>query len=217
MITLLAGFLLWWFKYRKRQTPVVRETDDSGLPEPTGPGWVSGTKTVPQPPPAYRGPDVQRKVESGGVPIHELSSTFGAGAGAQTQHATRGGRQEMSAIPASTRHEMGVKSPVLASAAMAKNPLAPVVPPVAQSSVAPPWETTAEEEFAYGGPASVSSPKTQEELEVERMEQEMAQVKLRKQRLLDVQALEQKEEELKRAIESKRNMGVDTSGGGSSG
>ena len=217
VIALLAGFLLWWFKYRNSQAPVLPEIDDGGLPESTGPGWVSGTKPVSQPLPAYRGADAQRKVESGGVPIHELSFTSGAGAGAQTQYATRGGRQEMSAVPASTRHEMGVQSPVLASAAVAENSVSPVVPPVAQSSIAPPWERTAEEEFAYGGPASVSLPKTQEELEVERMEQEMAQVKLRKQRLLDVQALEQKEEALKRAIESKRNMGAGTSGGGSIG
>jgi hypothetical protein len=210
VIALLAGFLLWWFKYRNSQAPVLRETDDGGLPEPTGPGWVSGTKPVSQPPPAYRGPDAQRRVESGGVPIHELSSTLEAGAGAQTQYATRGGRQEM-------RHEMGVKSPVLASTAVAEKPLSSVALPVAQSSVAPPWERIEGEEFAYGGPVSVSSPKTPEELEVERMEQEMAQVKLRKQRLLDVQALEQREEELKRAIESKRNTGGGAGGGGSSG
>jgi hypothetical protein len=220
-LAILAAFLIWWFKFRDRRPgppagPMLQERDDGGLPEPVGPGWATKDgvgRPVSQPPPAYHGPDAQSRIGAGGIPIHELNSNEGFDA----QRGYGGGRQEMSAIPATPLHELGSKTPTLSPSSVARKPLSPTpsmpsVPAISQtSSFAPPWDRTGEEEFAYSGPVA-AAPKTEEELEVERMEQEMAQVKLRKQRLLDVQMLEEREEELRRKIKERRGRG----GGGPS-
>jgi hypothetical protein len=222
-LAILATFLIGWFKFRDHRPgphagPMIQERDDGGLPEPVGPGWASGPakygvdRPVSQPPPAYHGPDAQSRVGAGGIPIHELNNNEGFGA----QRGYGGARQEMSAIPTTPLHELGSKTPTLSPSSVARKPLsptpsAPSVPAISQTSFTPPWDRTGEEEFAYSGPVA-AAPKTEEELEVERMEQEMAQVKLRKQRLLDVQMLEEREEELRRKIRERRGTG----GGGPS-
>ncbi|KAH8597802.1 hypothetical protein B0O99DRAFT_616824 [Bisporella sp. PMI_857] len=110
-------------------------------------------------------------------------------------------------------------SPSLSTAAIARKPLSPSPEPSASNisspqpstrTSIPPWDTTQDHDFSAYQPQHheiINEERTAEDIEIQRLEEEMAQVKLRKERLQNLQRLEEREEELRRKIEERRGGG----------
>lgn len=163
--------------------PEEQEKDDGGLPE--------NVNSIPELPkhPSYVG------LAAGPNSIHEL-----------TANETNTHEPRAAEIQGTPRHEIDESaeprrelsaSPALPHAAIARKPVSP-------SAVPAPWEDQGYE--AYQNPMS-EPVRTVEDLEIQRLEEEMAQIKLRKERLQSLQLLEEREEELKKEIEQKRKKG----------
>jgi hypothetical protein len=209
LVAIILGLAcLWYFRRRRRnQSPVSGEQQaekyDGGLPEP-----ISTIDELPKAlPPSYQlrvGEFGRVPVEAGGTPIHEMNQGFGEGGrGGNRVHehndGTTGGGQ---------RHELGAVE-------SQRNESSSPQPSTHTSSFPPPWDsnegyscTPSQSYSPQVGTAEIGteqrSANVDEDVELRQMEEEMAQVRQRRERLQSMQELEAREEALKKAIEERR-------------
>jgi hypothetical protein len=210
---LLALGVLWYLRRRKKTQPISSvepEKDDGGLPEPT-------TTLQELAEPGLREKIGSRggiHVEAGGTPIHEIHSSQ-----RRTKHELSANLadnpSELYDAPSSAYHEL------TASHVQPHRSLSPPFPP-APSPIAVPrkpvalaerrpsssprsWENPASSELKP--PQQVALDEGNEAAELARLEEEVARVKLKRQRLQQLQALEAQEEELERSIQEKKKGG----------
>jgi hypothetical protein len=207
------------------------ETHDGGLPEHMS--TLSIFKESKEHPPSYKGSHVeadsspiaemhqdqpstamisspnpashelnadQQRHESGGTPAfpsHELSS--------HQQH------YEASGNPKYASHELPTQAQASsqASASPEQTRNAAPIPPaeaISSSSFPAPWDTSGAAGFEKDlsiGPAEAA---VAEDQELKELEQEVARVQMQKQRLQQMQALEAREEELRRSIAERKKL-----------
>lgn len=216
LVAIILGLAcLWYFRRRRRnQSPVSGEQQvekyDGGLPEP-----ISTIDELPKAlPPSYQlrvGEFGRVPVEAGGTPIHEMNQGFGEGGrGGNRVHehndGTTGGGQ---------RHELGAVESQRNESSSAVVGQSPPQPSTHTSSFPPPWDSN--EGYSYTPSQSYSpqvgtaeigteqrSANVEEDVELRQMEEEMVQVRQRRERLQSMQELEAREEALKKAIEERR-------------
>ncbi|KAH8599508.1 autophagy-related protein 27-domain-containing protein [Bisporella sp. PMI_857] len=193
LLIIIAAVLLgiWW--HRKRN----KEYDDGGLPEHIN-TLSEMQEASPRPPPAYL------KSPSSVYEISADELQHPAAAAIRHEMATYS-KRELSQSPLHL-HEIGSAEP---SPAMPGKPVSP-------SSLAsngnmgpsiPPWDNFHENEVSIHQAARDEPVRTTEDIEIQRMEEEMAQVRLRKERLANLERLEQREAELERAIVDRKRGG----------
>ena len=216
LVTIIFGLAcLWYFRRRRRnQSPVSgeqqAEKNDGGLPEP-----ISTIDELPKAlPPSYQsrvGEFGRVPVEAGGTPIHEMNQGFSEGG--------RGGNQVEERNDGTTgggqRHELGAVASQRNESSSAVVGQSPPQPSTHTSSFPPPWDSN--KGYCYTPSRSYSpqvgtaeigteqrSTNVDEDVELRQMEEEMARVRQRRERLQSMQELEAREEALKKAIEERR-------------
>jgi hypothetical protein len=210
---LLALGVLWYLQRRKKTRPISSlepEKDDGGLPEPT-----TTLQELAEPGSREKiGPRGDIQVEAGGTPIHEIHSSQRI-----TKHELSANLadnpSELYDTPSGAHHELTashVQPPRSLSPAFppASSPIAVPRKPVAPAERSPPsfprsWENPASSEVKP--PQQVALDEGNEAAELARLEEEVARVKLKRQRLQQLQALEAQEEELERSIQEKKKGG----------
>lgn len=194
LIVLVLGVGVFLFLRRRRQqkttagvatgAPYEHEKDDGGLPEN-----VDIILELPKHP-SFIAP------AAASSSLHELNATdatdpYVGRAVELPQTPVHEPRQDLSASP----------PPPLQPAAISQKP----VSPTPAGAIPAPWENPGYERYESNpNPASEPSVRTGEDLDIQRLEEEVAQIALKKQRLQSLQFLEEREEALKREIRKKR-------------
>lgn len=188
----IGGFL--FFRHREKRKlaarnmglPREKEKDDGGLPE--------NVTSIPELPkhPSYSGLAIEPNS------VHELNVNITNQNDPRVAEIQGTPRHEIDE-PEAPRRELSA-SPAPLAAVIARKPVSPTPASVIQA----PWEDQGYGAYQTPGSEPV---RTAEDLEIQRLEEEMAQVKLRKERLQSLQLLEEREEALKKTIEEKKRKG----------
>lgn len=203
LILLIVGIFIF-FRRRKRSVSAEngQENDDGGLPEAVA--TITELKDNSYPPnyPTNR-------AEAGGNQIHEMndndSHKYSQGMRVPPIHElnsdTDNSRNDLTS--ADTSHIEGIKSPQSNAAAMGKKS---VFTPPPKPTFPAPWENSPE--MVYPAPNLGPGPGPQDgDEDLKKMQEEMAVIRERKERLRSLQALEEREEELKRRIQEREKTG----------
>ncbi|KAH6721890.1 hypothetical protein BKA61DRAFT_729329 [Leptodontidium sp. MPI-SDFR-AT-0119] len=184
-LAIILGAFLFFRRRRRRASAEIQETHDGGLPE-----HISAIPKAEKLPPQYPG----YFSELGGsirVPVHKMDQSHTPAIGSDLH--------KLNNDPASQRYEMNSDG-TRATGYPTQRHFPP--PPLADDNP---------ETSARGDPISTSFPPpwedTHEDTELRELESEMAQIRDKKERLQQLQALESREEELRRTIEEKRRAG----------
>ncbi|KAH9220699.1 hypothetical protein DL95DRAFT_455974 [Leptodontidium sp. 2 PMI_412] len=215
-LAIILGAFLFFRRRRRRASAEIQETHDGGLPE-----HISAIPKAEKLPPQYPG----YFSELGGsirVPVHKMDQSHTPAIGSDLH--------KLNNDPASQRYEMNSDGTRATGYPTQRHfpppPLADDNPETSargdpiSTSFPPPWEDT------HGYPSHSSSvpiesesapqmsnnpvhnsPNIVEDTELRELEREMAQIRDKKERLQQLQALESREEELRRTIEEKRRAG----------
>lgn len=201
VVILLAIGAFIFFRRRKRS--VQAQTDDGGLPEHVS--NIAELKDNSQPPGYHQNP-----AEAGGNPIHEMNDNHSRGyaqevAASPIHELNSDATNSRQLSPANTpRDESLGTSPKSEIAAVGRKPVA--TPPLPKSSVPAPWENSGE--IPYPAPSLDPAHVTQnDDVDLKEMQEEIVMIRERKERLRSLQALDEREEQLKRKIEERKKSG----------
>jgi hypothetical protein len=220
LVLILFVLGLFWFLRRRKsnQTPTQpepQETGDGGLPEP-----MSTIKDLGYPktnPPSYRGElEEHSHVEAGGVPIHEMNASNplydSHGDPAYRSQELNGNQQryEANSNPVYPSHELTAENrqpeaPSPGSPTLSRKPVPQAE--TSTSSFPPPWDRTGMAPYEQDRNVGPSPEQVAEDEELAALEAEVTRVKQQRERLEQLQALEAREEQLKRSILERKKGG----------
>jgi hypothetical protein len=157
--------------------------------------------------PVHEVESTRLRLQAAGIPIHSINANHPA---LELAGTPPNPRHELTDSRSGSRHEMTLSpSPYHVGSDSSSRKAVSPQPSVATPFFPPPWHDVVGSSYeAYESPhVEPQNTNTEGGREIQRLEEEMAQVKLRKERLQHLHELDEREAALKRTIEEKRKRG----------